>query len=196
MRPKEARTGKDDGTRKTASVVSMIAGVPTLIVSLLTLLGGLIGFVFLAVMLVALILDDQGKGNEWAALFIIIFIIIIIAALIALVVIIAILLVLAFALSSQVIGGYFAFKGERFTLAVVLMGMGAVLTFILGGIMLMFAIIFAVNERTSVIWPLLLWGGYNILSAIVTGVCTGIVASKKDTFIKTEGKKKPKVLRT
>lgn len=184
MRQKEeGPKAKDDSTRKTASVVTMVLGIPNLILSLLSLLVGVIASAVLIVILVALIVDDQGKGDAWAAFFIILFIILIIFALIALVVIIAILMALAFALSSQVIGGILAFRGRRFALAVSLMVLGAGLTFILGGIMLIFGVIFGINDKILAMLPLLLWGGYNIFSSIVTGICTGVVVSRKRTFV-------------
>lgn len=196
MVSKKAKGKSDVETRKAASIASMVVGAPNLLISLFTLIGGVGGLVFLVVFLVALLMDEQGKNDPMAGLCIVLFIVFVIMALVLLVIALVILAVLAFAISSQIIGGILAFKGKRFGLSIALMANGAVLTFILGVVLLLGGFISAINEKNLAFFPIVLWGAYNVFSTIVTTVCIIVISGKKHTFIEGSGKVGPYRMKT
>lgn len=191
MGPKEAKQRSDVKARKTASIVSMVVGAPNLIISLLTLIAGLGGLGFLIFLLVAFLLDDQGKDDFMAGLCIVLLIVFVIIAIVILVIALIILVILAFAISSQVIGSILAYKGKRFKLSIGLLAIGAVITFVLGMVLLLGGLISAIDEKTIAFIPLALWGLYNIFSSIVTTICIVVISGKKHTFVKVSSKEGP-----
>ena len=173
--------------RKAAGVASMIVGLPNLIFSVIAIVASIVGIVFAAVMLVALLLKDTG-GDACVGLIVALLIILAIAVIIFLVIVLLLAIVLALAVSGQTLGGLMAFRGRRFGGSVALLMIGSVVSSLFG-ILLTVAGIFG-DLSTELRVVMVMFGLYDLFASFVTGASAVIVMTTKATFRKPAKKKK------
>ncbi|MDG6224876.1 MAG: hypothetical protein QCI82_05115 [Candidatus Thermoplasmatota archaeon] len=176
------------GRRKAAGIASMVVGVPNFVSAVLLCFSGVVLAIILIVVAIAMISEDRGANplKDACALFILIMILIflvvsIVATLIA--------LVFALAVGGQTLGGWYAYKGRRYTRSLVLTFLGCAAALVMGSAIALIAV-FGKGIHLVPRMLLALVALYEFLSFMVSFSAGIVIARAKETFDRDPIKKK------
>ncbi len=177
--PEEARIKK----RKTFGLISMIVGIPNLILALITAFGGLGLTILMGFLAYAAITEDGGEDTI-KALCLVFLVILFIALLILALITTLVSILFALAIGGQTIGGYYAIKGINYGRSVVLIFLGSIAAFLAG---IGFFLVGVLSDPNTVGIVLIFGMGiFEILSFSISILCGIMILSTRTTFIRKE----------
>lgn len=184
----------DPGTkaskRKAAGIMLLIIGIPNSFVGLALLIGGIIGVVMIAIVVVSMLFTNPSSDSAFAGLCWIFIIILLIILLVLLLVGVIVVAFLSLGFVAQVIAGYLALKGKRFGWTLALSIFGTIASFLAPCVI---AVAFLIMDQK---YPLMcLPGVLEAVIAVVSLIATIMVGLSKSSFetAKPKAEKAPKI---
>ncbi len=175
----EARVKK----RKTFGLISMIVGIPNLILAMITAFGGL-GLTILMGFLAYAALTEDGGEDTLKALCLVFLVILFVALFILALITTVISILFALAIGGQTIGGYYAIKGINYGRSVVLIFLGSIAALLVGIGFILAGILSDQNTFGRVL--IIGMGIFEMLSFSISLVSGIMIMSTRTTFIKKE----------
>ncbi len=169
--------------RRTFGLVTIIFGIPNLILALATALSG-VGITILLGILTYAALSGDGGDNPLGEVCLVLIAVIFIALLIVAIILTAVTIVFAFAVGGQTLGGFFAFKGINYWRSVLLIFFGTGAALIASAVMILAGILGDISSEVRIIF--LVVGSFEVLSFLATLISGIMVTTTKSTFIRKE----------
>jgi len=172
--------------RKTAGIMSMVVGIPNLVMALAVAFGGIIASVLFGLIIFGG-LGNDGGDNPLGSICLVLIIAIFIGLLIVAVILTVISVAFAILVSGQTIGGLYAFKGIHYGRSLALLIIGSIAA-VLMGIILMSNSLFSGFGETSYIISFAV-GSYEFISGCLSAVSAYLVIGSRKTFRRVSRKK-------
>lgn len=169
--------------RKTFGLISMIVGIPNLILAMITAFGGL-GLTILMGFLAYAALTEDGGEDTLKALCLVFLVILFVALFILALITTVISILFALAIGGQTIGGYYAIKGINYGRSVVLIFLGSIAALLVGIGFILAGILSDQNTFGRVL--IIGMGIFEMLSFSISLVSGIMIMSTRTTFIKKE----------
>lgn len=169
--------------RRTFGLVTIIFGIPNLILALATALSG-VGITILLGILVYAALSGDGGDNPLGEACLVLLAVIFIALLIVAIILTAVTIVFAFAVGGQTLGGFFAFKGINYWRSILLIFFGTGAALIAAFTLIFAGVLGDISSELRIVFIAV--GSFELLSFMATLISGIMVTTTKSTFIRKE----------